>query len=139
MENASKALIIAGAIILGILIIGLGMAVFTQAREAITGANLDSEKAQAFNSKFMDYTGPSVTGVQLKSLIDLVISNDSTTSTTENPTITLKVTPKGGTETTANTNTALAALRNKIKNADRYEVTVTAYDTAGRITAIEAK
>ena len=127
MENASKALIIAGAIILTILIIGLGMAVFSQAREAIIGTNFDSEKAQAFNSKFMDYTGNSVTGVQLKSLIDLVISNNNTGATSENPTITLAG---------KSTATDLSTYRNTIKNANRYKVTVTAYDTAGRITTI---
>ena len=87
MENASKALIIAGAIILAILIIGLGMVVFNQARDAIGGANLDSEKATAFNSKFLAYTGSSVTGANARSLRDLIIANNGTKSTTENPEI----------------------------------------------------
>ena len=127
MENASKALIIAGAIILGILIIGLGMAVFNQAKDAITNSNLDSEKAQAFNSKFLDYVGKNITGSQLKGLIDAVINNNNTVGTTENPTISL-----AGTNNVVN----LAAKRNNIKNATKYTVTVTAYDTQGRITTI---
>ena len=44
MENASKALIIAGAILLSILIIGLGMMVFNQAKEAMTGTGMDQTK-----------------------------------------------------------------------------------------------
>ena len=127
MENASKALIIAGAILLSILIIGLGMMVFNQAKEALSGSNLDAEKAQTFNSKFLEYTGDSMTGVQVKNLVDLVINNNNTVSTTENPTITL-----AGKTTGAD----LASYRNTIKNANRYKVLVTAYDTAGRITTI---
>jgi len=126
MENASKALIIAGAIILGILIIGLGMAVFNQAREAMAGTNLDSEKAQAFNSKFMEYTGANVTGTQVKNLIDLVISNNNTISTTEN----LKITLDG-----TNDVKVLAKKRNNVKNATKYKVTVEGY-TNGYITTI---
>ena len=49
MENASKALIIAGAILLAILIIGLGMAVFNNIKD-IANPNLDSEKIQTINS-----------------------------------------------------------------------------------------
>lgn len=41
MENASKALIIAGAILLSILIIGLGMFIYQQASGAMGNANLD--------------------------------------------------------------------------------------------------
>ena len=127
MENASKALIIAGAILLSILIIGLGMLVFNQAKEALSGANLDSEKAAAFNSKFLEYCGTNITGVQLKNLVDLVRDNNTTVATTENPTITL-----AGKSAAAD----LASYRNGIKNTTRYTVTATTYDTAGRITTI---
>ena len=41
MENASKALIIAGAILLSILIIGLGMYIYNMAADAITDTGLD--------------------------------------------------------------------------------------------------
>ncbi|MBO5413928.1 MAG: hypothetical protein J6A29_06630 [Clostridia bacterium] len=127
MENASKALIIAGAILLSILIIGLGMLVFNQARDAITGSNLDAEKAEAFNSKFMSYMGETVTGSQVKSLVDLVINNNNTVSKTENPTITLAG---------KSTATDLAAYRNTLKNATRYKVVVAGYDSEGRINKI---
>ena len=45
MENASKALIIAGAIILSILIIALGMYIYQQASGAAQGTNLDPQKS----------------------------------------------------------------------------------------------
>ena len=49
MENASKALIIAGAILLAILIIGLGMFIYNQAADTLDGAQLDGQKVDSYN------------------------------------------------------------------------------------------
>ena len=89
MENASKALIIAGAILLSILIIGLGMSVFNSAREALTGANLDSTKVDAINSKYEAYIGNSVKGTKVKTLCDLVKNNNLTADESETFTVTI--------------------------------------------------
>ena len=69
MENASKALIIAGAILLSILIIGLGMFVYQQAAGAMDGIGMESEKAQAYNQKFLNYEGTQ-SGTKVKSLLN---------------------------------------------------------------------
>ena len=55
MENASKALIIAGAILLSILIIGLGIFIFGQARNSLNSTNLSEYEIQVFNSKIENY------------------------------------------------------------------------------------
>ncbi len=89
MENASKALIIAGAILLSILIIGLGMMVFNNAKDAISGANLDDSKVAAINSKFENYLGPKVKGSNVKSLCDLVKNNNLAADDDETFTITI--------------------------------------------------
>ena len=57
MENASKALIIAAAILLSILIIALGMRVFNSANSTAGKANMSGEEAAAFNSQFEAYEG----------------------------------------------------------------------------------
>ena len=57
MENASKALIIAGAILLAIIIISLGIMVVNNARNQIGGANLNAQEVQAFNSNWESYIG----------------------------------------------------------------------------------
>lgn len=57
MENASKALIIAGAILLGILIVGLGMYIYQQAVGAMKGINFDTQQIQSYNAKFEQYEG----------------------------------------------------------------------------------
>ena len=75
MENASKALIIAGAIILSILIIGLGMFIFQKANSATEGADLSSQKVKAYNSVFEQYVGTQ-TGINVKALLDEVRSHN---------------------------------------------------------------
>ena len=75
MENASKALIIAGAILLSILIIGLGMYIYQQANSATQGTNLDPTKAQAYNGEFLQYEGVR-TGTDVKALVSAVANHN---------------------------------------------------------------
>ena len=75
MENASKALIIAGAILLSILIIGLGMFIYQQAAGAMDGANLDPQKANAYNQEFMSYAG-TISGANARSLYSTIASHN---------------------------------------------------------------
>lgn len=131
MENASKALIIAGAILLSILIIGLGMFIFTQAAGQIEDSNIDAEKVKAFNSKFLNYEG-SKTGVQVKQLLNEISASNSTNDNKINVTnATAKITNK-------NDNTSIATVRTSIKNSQKYTVTFT-YATSGLITGITIK
>ena len=57
MENASKALIIAGAILLAILIISLGILIYNQASGVVTDNSMDEVSIQTFNNKFLQYAG----------------------------------------------------------------------------------
>lgn len=69
MENASKALIIAGAILLAILIIGLGMFIYNQAADTLGGAQLDGQKVDSYNREFLQYEGTKQ-GSQVKTLLN---------------------------------------------------------------------
>ena len=69
MENASKALIIAGAILLSIAIIGVGMFVFNSV------SDLTAEQANAYNQEFTNYNGKQ-RGTQVKQLCDKVSSHN---------------------------------------------------------------
>ena len=79
MENASKALIIAGAILLSILIISLGIMVYNNAKGTVNDANLDAESAQAFNAKWTPYKGTQ-SGARLNNLIETVRTHNATNS-----------------------------------------------------------
>lgn len=77
MENASKALIIAGAILLSILIIALGVFIFNMARSSIDTNALDSVTISTFNEPLTQYEGKTV-GTSVKSLLSNVITNCAT-------------------------------------------------------------
>ena len=76
MENASKALIIAGAILISILIIAIAMFIYNSAREGIDSSltGMSTQEKNAFNAQFENYEG-SQSGTQIKSLINLLLSN----------------------------------------------------------------
>ena len=74
MENASKALIIAGAILLAILLISLGIMIFNQASSTLEGGGgMDEAQKSTFNARFQKYEG-SIKGSQLKSLLNEIIA-----------------------------------------------------------------
>ena len=79
MENASKALLIAGAILLVILIIAIGMFIYQAANEQVNDAvtGMSRNQVNAFNSTFLNYEGTR-TGAQVKSLLQELISNANT-------------------------------------------------------------
>ena len=79
MENASKALIIGGAILLAVLIVALGMTVYNRVSDVGNSASVDSQKAQAFNASFEPYIGPNVRGSNVRLLLDAVAANNRTT------------------------------------------------------------
>lgn len=85
MENASKALVMAGAILVAILIISLGILIFNNfsgpAKEA---ANMDEQEVAAFNSKITPYLGNAVAGSQVNALLQYCVSvNISATNSGE--------------------------------------------------------
>lgn len=76
MENASKALIIAGSVILAVLLIVLGFYFFNQASGIGKGINMSEYEIQAFNSKFTNYEGE-INGKQAKDLCDLIENHNA--------------------------------------------------------------
>lgn len=78
MENASKALIMAGAVLVAILIVSLGVVIFNNFSKSVKdNANMDEQEIANFNSKLTPYMGDSISGSQVNALIQLVISIDS--------------------------------------------------------------
>ena len=90
MENASKALIIAGAILLSILIISLGIMVYNNAKETVGSTSLNSQEIQTFNSQWEAYVGTNETAAEVNSMISAVIaSNAAETNSGTNRTVTI--------------------------------------------------
>ena len=79
MENASKALIIAGAILIAIVLITLGVVILQQGDSTTqTGETaLNSREIESFNSQFQKYEGDSVSGTNVKALINAINSSNA--------------------------------------------------------------
>ena len=135
MENASKALIIAGAIILAILIIGLGMAVFNQAKDAITGSNMDSEKIGAINSKFEEYLGNNVKGSKARTLCDVIRNNNLAVGAGDGETVYNVALTYSTTDVGKLSAADINIIRNKISAAKTFKIVPT-YGADGLINLI---
>ena len=83
MENASKALIIAGAILIAILLISVGIMVMNSMNKPIDeiGTEADSQKAQMFNAKFTSYAGKDKSASQIRLLLGEAIASKTTEKT----------------------------------------------------------
>ena len=81
MENASKALIIAGAILLAIVIISLGLVVVNNSRNTINGANTNKQEVLTFNSAYEAYVGNKRTSSDVRALVSEVVSNNGSQTT----------------------------------------------------------
>lgn len=59
MENSSKALLIAGAILLAILLIGVGMYTYNSTSTSVTAStdSMSTHETDAFNNQFTMYDG----------------------------------------------------------------------------------
>lgn len=83
MENASKALIIAGSILVVIILIALGVRVINSTSgttDSVEGSMQSTELA-TFNNKFAAYAGSRKSAAQVKALANIVIANNATNPT----------------------------------------------------------
>ena len=127
MENASKALIIAGAILLAILLISLGIMIFNQAQDTVTNSGMTEAELTSFNNKFLKYEGDEVKGTMVKSMMQEVKAANQNASDGVSITVYLK----------ASASEAAAPITDTsgIKKNHTYKVTM-AYDVNNRINVI---
>lgn len=76
MENATKALLIAAAVLIAILIISLGLVIYNQAAETVDSVNMSSQQIQAFNDQFLKYNGSGKRGTEVNALLKTVLNNN---------------------------------------------------------------
>ena len=79
MDNAVKALIIAGAVLIAILLISVGIMVFNASSDPINQATNSSEQqaVRMFNEAFTGYLGTDISAQAAKSLITQIISSNA--------------------------------------------------------------
>ena len=125
MENASKALIIAGAILLAILLISLGIIIFSQAQDTINNSGMSQAELQTYNSQFLKYEG-SQKGTVVKSMIQEVLAVNNNGSSVDK----IKV-MYGGADLAASTNPTSG-----IDSSKTYTVTLEYDSNTGRVSQI---
>lgn len=76
MENATKALLIAAAVLVAILIISLGLVVYNMASETINSVNFSGQEVTAFNDQFIQYQGENVRGSEINAMLKTVLSSN---------------------------------------------------------------
>lgn len=123
MENASKALIIAGAILLAILIISLGILIYNQASGVVNNNAMSEVEAQNFNQKFTQYEGNSVRGTTVRALYQAVLSNNNSQDSDERK-VAIEYNAGGTGPNLAITDTSLPSMSG-ISTGSSYSVTCT--------------
>lgn len=76
MENATKALLIAAAVLITILIISLGVVIYNKASESMGSMDMSAQEAQAFNDQFLKYNGTGKRGAEVNALLNTVLNNN---------------------------------------------------------------
>ena len=76
MENATKALLIAAAVLIAILIISFSLIIYNMASETVGNVNLSEAEMTQFNAKFKSYEGNKVSGGQVNALLRSVIAHN---------------------------------------------------------------
>ena len=126
MENASKALIIAGAILLAILLISLGIMIFNQAQDTVSGSGMDQAAVSTFNNQLLKYEG-SIKGTMVKSMIQEVLAINAEADNNDSITVSVKLGEQGET-TTPKTSSII--------NNNTYKVVMSYEGTSNRINLI---
>ena len=137
MENASKALIIAGAILLSILIIAIGIYIFNSAQSTVDSSlqSMSSQEVDAFNSQFTSYQGDAVAGSNVKALMTKLAANYGSYKDEPSKVPTVDVTTLDNVSNASYTNvatgsndgdytTAISNIRNALINKHTYKVTM---------------
>lgn len=127
MENASKALIIAGAILLSILLISLGIMIFNTAQDTTKNSGMNQAQVASFNNKFTKYEGD-IKGSEVRSLIqEIIASNGDENNINANRLIAV-------TGAAAGTGTSIPS--SGIKTTSTYTVSITSHTADGYINGI---
>ena len=137
MENASKALIIAGAILLAILIISLGIMIYQQAAGVADGGAIDEVAVSSFNTKFSQYTGTRVRGAQVNALLEQVKQSNLTYQDDE--TRKIKVTVTGTWSGTVPSGDLLTGTYTKASTGSTYTVETGQDADTGYINSVTIK
>ena len=145
MENASKALIIAGSILVSIVIITLGVMIVNNVTGLVrTSSDMSEQEVATFNSKFENYEGLRVSGSNVRALYNAIKSNNNQHQ--DDPTLQVNfvfgenATPQNGDyENSSETPVEITTKISEILVGRNYEVKFTRDQASNRIVACYVK
>lgn len=139
MENASKALLIAGAVLICIVLISVGMVIVNSSSEVTDQVSdiTSTQAVQTFNNQFSSYAG-SQKGSSVKKLLETIATSNSVTSKTSSRPINVSINDTTANYNLASTNVSdnITAAMAKIVNSGRYTVSIDGQDSDGFIDKI---
>lgn len=130
MENASKALIIAGAILIAIVLVTVGVVIINSFSPEDATGELDQRTIEIFNSKFVSNSGESVRGSAVKTLLSNVISSNGSNDTSKSIAVTVD-----GANSTKDAN-KISEISRDINTSHKYTVTLS-YANSGLVNSID--
>ena len=136
MENASKALIIAGAILLAILIISLGIMIFNQASGVVNNNSMSEVEISSFNQKFTQYEGTNVKGSQVNALLNAIVQNNVANTEDKSKQVKISVTSTNWQGTVPTEATAPTNATTKAQTGKTYNVACTLDSKTGLVTTV---
>ena len=138
MENASKALLIAGAVLIVILLIGIGMLIYSRSTGVVDTAasTMNTQEIQAFNSQFTPYEGEQQ-GSTVRAMLATIIANNGTYATQTSKIVSVTLTSEiGKAAGTYKDFSDLSEISKAIETPTTYKVTFTGYNNNGLVNAI---
>ena len=140
MENASKALIIAGAILISIVLVSVGVIVVQSLNPDEALSQMDQQQVDSFNSKFVSAAGSSVRGTVVKTMISNAITSNGNNEDSKQIYIILDGSKTTGVDTSKGNNNSeiLSKLSNEIITTHRYTVEL-GYASNGIVNKITIK
>lgn len=131
MENATKALLIAAAILIAIVVITLGVFVLGKGSTLVKdNSDMSDVEVSTYNSKFEAYFGTNVRGAQVRQLVNAVNQHNKANEDDPSKTVKLKgVKGEGATE-------APNFDDKTIQTGKTYKITATGHTSGGLISEI---
>ena len=138
MENATKALLIAAAVLVAILIISLGLVVYNKAAETVNNSgDLSEYEIQQFNQKFQKYEGDNVSGTEVNAMLQTVF-NHNLAQPDASTQLEVKVNEDSSQSATAvRVEKSQSTSPNKVSTGKRYKVTAIYGENSKLITEIQ--
>ena len=139
MENASKALIIAGAILISIVLVSVGVIVVQSLNPDEAISQISQQEIDTINSRFVNNAGNNRQGTIAKNVITAAITNNSQYNGDEARQV--KITTVNLPNSSANVSevtdpNTLSTVRNAINGSSRYNIDISYNDKTGIVDII---